>query len=103
MAQGEQGALDRDSDGVLQICRIYVETGECLIPHIMSQSSNPEVFSILQVIMRCTGLPSQEIASIPLDFWHRLSSEVCRHPEMDVKIDQFKSIYVELLRVMIRR
>lgn len=103
MAHGAEAALDKDLDGMLQICRIYVETGECLIPHIMTQSNNPEVNSILQVIMRCTDLPSQEIAQIPLDFWHRLSSEVCRHPEVDVKIDQFKSIYVELLKVMMRR
>lgn len=103
LAHGEHAALDKDLDGLLQICRIYVEIGECLIPHMMTQSSNPEVLSILQVIMRCTDLNCQEINSIPFDFWHRLSREVNRHPEMDTKIDQFKHIYLELLNVMIRR
>jgi len=103
LVHGPDAALEADSNSILQICRIYVETGECLVPLIMERSSNPEVLSILQVILRCTDLPDEEISSIPLDFWHRLSNEVCRHPETDVKIDQFKSIYVELLSVVARR
>eukprot|EP00928_Gymnodinium_smaydae_P009867 TRINITY_DN13693_c0_g1_i1.p1 TRINITY_DN13693_c0_g1~~TRINITY_DN13693_c0_g1_i1.p1 ORF type:complete len:950 (+),score=239.04 TRINITY_DN13693_c0_g1_i1:119-2968(+) len=92
-----------NENSLLQICRIFVETGECLVPLIMEKSQIPEVLAILQVILRCTNLPNQEISSIPLDFWHRLANEVCRHPETDVKIDQFQSIYVELLTVVINR
>mmetsp|Transcript_121038 Transcript_121038/g.353709 ORF Transcript_121038/g.353709 Transcript_121038/m.353709 type:complete len:962 (-) Transcript_121038:341-3226(-) len=103
MAQGAEVALKTDQDGLLQICRIYVETGECLVPLIMEQSTNPEVLGILEVILKCTDLPMQEIGSIPLEFWHRLANEVCRHPETDAKIDQFQSVYVQLLSVMIRR
>mmetsp|Transcript_88253 Transcript_88253/g.263153 ORF Transcript_88253/g.263153 Transcript_88253/m.263153 type:complete len:960 (-) Transcript_88253:318-3197(-) len=103
MAQGAEAALKTDQDGLLQICRIYVETGECLVPLIMEQSTNAEVLSILEVILKCTDLPAQEIGSIPLDFWHHLANEVCRHPETDAKIDQFQSVYVQLLSVMIRR
>ncbi|CAE8695430.1 unnamed protein product, partial [Polarella glacialis] len=100
---GAQAALDADQDGLLQICRIYVETGECLVPLIMAQSNDAQVVGILQVILRCTDLPSQEISSIPLEFWHRLAHEVCRHPETDAKIDQFQGVYVELLSIMLRR
>jgi len=103
LAQGVEAALDSDQDGILQICRIYVETGECLVPLIMEQSRNEEVLNILRVILQCTDLPRQEISSIPFEFWHRLANEVCRHPETDAKIDQFQGIYVELLSVMIRR
>merc|ERR1719436_49907 len=102
MARGE-AALDTDADGILQICRIYVETGECLVPLIMRQSANPQVQGILQVILKCTDMPVKEISDIPLEFWHRLANEVCRHPETDAKINQFQGIYVELLSVMIRR
>mmetsp|Transcript_100858 Transcript_100858/g.325559 ORF Transcript_100858/g.325559 Transcript_100858/m.325559 type:complete len:957 (-) Transcript_100858:114-2984(-) len=103
MSQGVEAALKTSQDGLLQICRIYVETGECLVPLIMDQSTNVEVLSILEVILQCTDLPAQEISSIPLEFWHRLAHEVCRHPETDAKIDQFQSVYVQLLSVMIRR
>lgn len=103
MALGAEAALNADLDGMLQICRIYVETGETLIPLILEQMTNSEVLGILQVILRCTDLPSQEISSIPLDFWHRLAHEVSRHPETDAKIDQFKGLYTELLCVVIRR
>lgn len=103
MTQGAEAALKTDQDGLLQICRIYVETGECLVPLIMEQSTNTEVLGILEVILQCTDLPMQEISSIPLEFWHRLANEVCRHPETDAKIDQFQSVYVQLLSVMIRR
>eukprot|EP00439_Symbiodinium_sp_Y106_P077612 s127_g16.t1 len=103
LGRGAEAALDADQDGLLQICRIYVETGECLVPIIMQQSSESEVVLILQVILRCTDLPSQEICAIPLEFWHRLANEVCRHPENDVKIDQFQGVYKELLSISIRR
>jgi transportin-3 len=103
LAGGAEAALDQDQDGLLQICRIYVETGECLVPLIMEQSTNNEVLGILQVILKCTDLPNQEVSSIPLEFWHRLAHEVCRHPETDAKIDQFQGIYVELLNIAIRR
>ncbi|CAE8742581.1 unnamed protein product, partial [Polarella glacialis] len=103
LGRGAQAALDADQDGLLQICRIYVETGECLVPLIMAQSNDAQVVGILQVILRCTDLPSQEISSIPLEFWHRLAHEVCRHPETDAKIDQFQGVYVELLSIMLRR
>jgi len=103
LGRGAEAALDADQDGLLQICRIYVETGECLVPIIMQQSSEAEVVLILQVILRCTDLPSQEICAIPLEFWHRLANEVCRHPENDVKIDQFQGVYKELLSISIRR
>lgn len=103
LSRGAEAALDADQDGILQIARIYVETGECLVPWIMSQSSDPQVVGILQVILKCTDLPSQEISSIPLEFWHRLANEVCRHPETDAKVDQFTGIYVELIGTTIRR
>jgi transportin-3 len=103
LSRGAEAALDANQDALLQICRIYVETGECLVPLIMSQSSDAQVVGILQVILRCTDLPSQEISSIPLEFWHRLSNEVCRHPETDAKIDQFQGVYAELVSIMVRR
>jgi len=103
LSQGVELALDSDQDGILQICRIYVEVGECLIPLVMEQIRNEEVLMILRVILQCTDLPSQEISSIPFEFWHRLGNEVCRHPETDSKIDQFQGIYMELLSVAIRR
>eukprot|EP00927_Polykrikos_kofoidii_P033794 TRINITY_DN28635_c0_g1_i1.p1 TRINITY_DN28635_c0_g1~~TRINITY_DN28635_c0_g1_i1.p1 ORF type:complete len:979 (+),score=168.99 TRINITY_DN28635_c0_g1_i1:417-2939(+) len=103
LSHGVEAALAADQDGILQICRIYTETGECLVPIIMDQISNPEVLGILQVILRCTDLPSQEISSIPFEFWHRLANEVKRKPETDANVDQFQGIYVELLRTVIRR
>ncbi|CAK0811593.1 unnamed protein product [Prorocentrum cordatum] len=69
----------------------------------MEQSDNNEVLGILQVILKCTDLPIQEVSSIPLEFWHRLAHEVLRRPEQDAKIDQFQGIYVELLNIAIRR
>jgi len=103
MTQGAEAALLAAQDGVLQICRIYTETGECLVPLIMEQSTNQEVLCILEVILKCTDLPQQEISSIPFEFWHRLAHEVCRLPEMDTKVNQFQSIYVQLLNVTMRR
>lgn len=103
LTRGDEAGLQADQNSILQICRIFVEVGECLVPLIMEQSQNLEIVSIVQVILRCTDLPMQEISSIPLEFWHRLAHEVCRHPETDMKIDQFKSIYVQLLGVVIRR
>jgi transportin-3 len=103
MRQGPEHACEVDCDGLLQICRIYVETAECLVEKIMEQCTNPEVITVLQVICQCTDLPAQEISSIPLEFWHRLAFEVCRHPERDAQIDQFQSVYVQLLGVCIRR
>mmetsp|Transcript_55633 Transcript_55633/g.156624 ORF Transcript_55633/g.156624 Transcript_55633/m.156624 type:complete len:979 (+) Transcript_55633:47-2983(+) len=103
LSRGVEAAIDADLDGLLQICRIYVEVGECLVHLIMEQSGNDQVLGILRVILQCTDLPTQEISLIPLEFWNRLTKEVCRHPETDAKIDQFQTIYVELLSVMIRR
>lgn len=103
LSRGVEAAIEQDPDGLQQICRVYVETGECLVPLIMEQITNPEMLGILQVILRCTDLPLERISSIPLEFWHRLADEVRRHPEQHVKIDQFSAIYVELLGVMIRR
>lgn len=100
---GAEQAVEQHTDELLQICRIYVETGECLIPLIMEQSTNPEVQGILKVILQCTGLPSQEISAIPLDFWNELGREVCRRPEMETKMDQFQGLYAELLSVTIRQ
>eukprot|EP00408_Alexandrium_pacificum_P059873 CAMPEP_0171173964 /NCGR_PEP_ID=MMETSP0790-20130122/10488_1 /TAXON_ID=2925 /ORGANISM="Alexandrium catenella, Strain OF101" /LENGTH=936 /DNA_ID=CAMNT_0011638833 /DNA_START=59 /DNA_END=2866 /DNA_ORIENTATION=- len=102
-AQGGEAALRADHDGVLQLCRIYVETGECLVPLIMEQSQSAEVLGILEVILRCTDLPLPEVGQIPLDFWHRLANEVCRHPETDAKINQFQGVYRQLLAVALRR
>jgi len=103
LARGVEAALDADQDGLLQICRIYVHIGELLLKQIIQQSSDAQVVGILQVILKCTDLPSQEICSIPLDFWHMLAHEVCQHPETDVKVDQFKGAYLEVLSVAIRR
>lgn len=103
LSRGVENALDADPDGILQVCRIFVEVGECLIPLIMEQIANQEVLLILRVILHCTDLPRQEISTIPFDFWHRLANEVCRHPETDAKIDQFQGIYRDLLIVAIRR
>lgn len=102
-SRGTVYAVEADRDGLQQICRIYVEVAECLIPLIIQQSTNPDIVAILQVVCACTDLPVHEISSIPLEFWHRLANEVCRHPETDAKIDEFKGIYVELLGVLIRR
>jgi len=102
--QSMEESMDKDhEDALLQICRIYVETAEALIPLIMDKSSSQEVINILRVILRCSGMPSQEISTIPLEFWHRLAAEVCRHPETDPKFDRFQGIYTELLSIMIRR
>lgn len=103
LSRGVDAALEADQDSILQICRIYVETGECLVPLIMGRISTPEVQTILQVILRCTDIPAQEISSIPFEFWHRLANEVKRNPEIDAKIDQIQGIYVELLSTCIRR
>lgn len=103
LSRGADAALQADHNSILQICRIYVETGECLIPLMMEQASNPEVLGIFRVILSCTDLPNPEISSIPLDFWQILANEACRHPENDVKIDQFQGIYTELLSIVIRR
>lgn len=103
LARGVHNSAEADQDGLLQICRIYVETGECLVPLIMEQGSNPEVLNILKVIMRCTDLPGQEISSIPLDFWNRLTDEICRHGQADVKMEQFHMLYLELVSIVIRR
>lgn len=103
LACGTDAACAAEKDSLLQICRIYVETGECLVPLIMTECTNPGVLQILQVILRCTDLPDREIAAIPLEFWQRLAEEVSRSPETDAKIDQFQGIYVELLRVVLRR
>mmetsp|Transcript_71293 Transcript_71293/g.127063 ORF Transcript_71293/g.127063 Transcript_71293/m.127063 type:complete len:954 (-) Transcript_71293:100-2961(-) len=99
---GLEQAVDNEvhRDALLQICRIYVETAEVLVPLIMQRSTAPEIQAILQVLCRCTDLPVPEISSIPLDFWHRLQREVVRHPEMH---NHFQAFYVELLTVMIRR
>jgi len=103
------GSIDADShvDALLQICRIYVEMGECLVPVMMEEVRNEEVLSILHVILQCTALPSQEISCIPFQFWSRLAKEIqsfhCRHPETDVQIDHFKRMYTDLLSVVIRR
>ncbi|CAK9092789.1 Transportin-3 (Importin-12) (Imp12) (Transportin-SR) (TRN-SR) [Durusdinium trenchii] len=102
LSRGMEVALD-EQDSLLQVCRIYVEVGECLVPLVMTQCADAQIVSILQVILRCTDLPSEEISSIPLEFWHRLADEVCRHPETDVKIDQFQGVYLELLSASIRR
>ncbi|CAK9092755.1 Transportin-3 (Importin-12) (Imp12) (Transportin-SR) (TRN-SR) [Durusdinium trenchii] len=103
LSRGMEVALDDEQDSLLQVCRIYVEVGECLVPLVMTQCADAQIVSILQVILRCTDLPSEEISSIPLEFWHRLADEVCRHPETDVKIDQFQGVYLELLSASIRR
>mmetsp|Transcript_5331 Transcript_5331/g.12828 ORF Transcript_5331/g.12828 Transcript_5331/m.12828 type:complete len:967 (-) Transcript_5331:50-2950(-) len=103
MANGAQAAVDMDRDGVLQICRIHVEIGECLIPLIIQQMRSADVIAVLEVLVRCTDLPVPEISSIPLDFWQRLAHEVCRHPEQDVVVDQFKGVYTQLLGVVIQR
>eukprot|EP00913_Durusdinium_trenchii_P003194 g2954.t1 len=79
--QLSQNTNAEDLDSLRQLCRIFVEVGECLVPLVLTQSTDTEVASILQVILKCTDLPSREISSIPLEFWHRLADEVCRHPE----------------------
>ena len=48
----------------MQICRIYVEVGECLVPLVMMKHDDAQILSILEVIMRCTDLPSEEISSL---------------------------------------
>ncbi|CAL1144993.1 unnamed protein product [Cladocopium goreaui] len=103
LSRGVEAALESEEDRILQICRIYVEVGECLVPLVMTQCADAQIVSILEVILRCTDLSSEEISSIPLEFWHRLADEVCRHPETDVKIDQFQGVYRELLSASIRR
>jgi len=103
MSRGVQAAVDIDRDGLQQICRIHAETGECLIPLIIQQRRNSDVVAFLEVLVRCTDLPVIEISSIPLDFWQRLAHEVCRHPEQDVIIDQFKGLFSQLMQVVIRR
>lgn len=101
--KGPQQAVEQHENELLQICRIYVETGESLVPLIMEQITNPEVHEILHIILQCTSLPSMEISSIPSDFWCRLATQVCQHPEQDVKIDQFKEVFSSLLGVVIRQ
>lgn len=101
--KGPQQAVQQHENELLQICRIYVETGESLVPLIMEQITNPEVQEILHIILQCTSLPSVEISSIPSDFWCRLATQVCQHPEQDVKIDQFKEVFSSLLGVVIRQ
>ncbi|CAK9046785.1 unnamed protein product, partial [Durusdinium trenchii] len=101
--QLSQNTNAEDLDSLRQLCRIFVEVGECLVPLVLTQSTDTEVASILQVILKCTDLPSREISSIPLEFWHRLADEVCRHPETDVKIDQFQGVYIELLSASIHQ
>jgi transportin-3 len=101
--QGPERAVESDRDGLQQICRIYVETAECLVPLIMQQSTNPEVLSVLKVICQCTDLPVPEISSITFNFWNKLSTDICRHPENDTKIDQFQGVYIQLLGVAAHR
>ncbi|CAJ1383125.1 unnamed protein product [Effrenium voratum] len=87
LSRGVEAALDGDQDGLLQICRIYVEVGECLVPLVMTQCTDPQIVNILEAEMggvhrgaghRFSGSLS-EISSIPLEFWHRLANEICRH------------------------
>lgn len=102
VSRGEDGIVE-DKESAQQICRIYTEIGECLVPWIMDQNNNPEVLSILKILCMCTNLPLQEISVIPLEFWHRIRCEVCRRPEQDAKVDQFQGIFVEVLKVVLIR
>mmetsp|Transcript_71912 Transcript_71912/g.113964 ORF Transcript_71912/g.113964 Transcript_71912/m.113964 type:complete len:965 (+) Transcript_71912:107-3001(+) len=103
LKQGPERAVDQDRDGLQQICRIYVETAECLLSVVLQQSSNPEVLSMLNVICQCSDLPAQEISSIPFDFWNKFATDICRHPETDTKINQFQGVFVNLLDIAVRR
>ena len=38
-----------EEDKILQICRIYVEVGECLVPLVMTQCTDAQIVSILEV------------------------------------------------------
>ena len=39
----------KEEDKILQICRIYVEVGECLVPLVMTQCNDAQIVSILEV------------------------------------------------------
>eukprot|EP00929_Paragymnodinium_shiwhaense_P119500 TRINITY_DN91410_c0_g1_i1.p1 TRINITY_DN91410_c0_g1~~TRINITY_DN91410_c0_g1_i1.p1 ORF type:complete len:963 (+),score=250.38 TRINITY_DN91410_c0_g1_i1:149-3037(+) len=102
LARGKQAAVDSDLDSCLQICRVYTELGETLVPVMKEQSNSPEVTGILQTILLCTDLPNSEIGSVPLEFWQRLSYEVGRHPERDVHVNHFQPYFLELLSIASR-
>lgn len=41
--------VTEEEDKILQICRIYVEVGECLVPLVMTQCTDAQIVSILEV------------------------------------------------------
>lgn len=86
-----------EQEGLHQVCRIYTEVGECLLPWLVDHHPNIEVVCVLAVLSECVDLPLIEVSRIPLEFWHLLAREAKSFPQ------KFQHVFVDLLRIVIRR
>jgi transportin-3 len=67
----DQALHSEDEDVLRAYCRIVTEMGESYMSLILS-SQHAQASQLVEWVLRCSGIPETEIASITLHFWYRM-------------------------------
>ena len=93
----------QDEELMTVLSRIFTECGESYLRTLVDNNQDAGVQHILRILCICTNSPIHEVSSMTLEFWHMLSDHIYHHPEMDVKMEQFRGMFTELLTIVIAR
>jgi len=95
----QKAVQESDEDCMRAYCRIFTEMGESYMSLIMHHEDMNQV-ELVELVLACSGLPDNEIASITLHFWYRFVSwleDVQPYEFRQYQIDNFTTQLVKLV------
>ncbi|KAL3777251.1 hypothetical protein ACHAW5_008543 [Stephanodiscus triporus] len=100
----QKSILEEDEDGMRGYCRIFTEMSESYLSLILSHEEMNQA-SLVELVLRCSSIPDNEIAGITLHFWYRFVvglEELEPFEYRQIKIDSFAPQLTRLLDVCTR-
>lgn len=95
----EQALRSDDEDILRAYCRIITEMGESYMSLILSLQPN-DASQIVEWVVRCSGIPETEIASITLHFWYRMVLDLESVEPYDVRQELVDRYTLHLLQLI---
>lgn len=95
----DQALRSEDEDVLRAYCRIITEMGESYMSLILSLQQT-DASQIVNWVVRCSGIPETEIASITLHFWYRMVLDLESMEPYDLRQELVDRYTVQLLQLI---
>jgi len=93
-----------DEDLLRGYCRIFTEMGESYMPLIMDGRDMGQV-ALVELVLACSAIPDNEIASITLNFWYRFVFSLETLEPMTYRyqrIDYYTPVILRLMAICVK-